>query len=79
MTVKRYSFGICSWCFPADQETACGLAAEIGLDGMEIDIGAIEDGLPLADPDRQRLDSSGELLSGWRRYDRRGFYSRTRP
>ena len=54
MTVKRYSFGICSWCFPADQETACGLAAEIGLDGMEIDIGAIEDGLPLADPDRQR-------------------------
>jgi len=54
MTEKRYSFGICSWYFPVDQEAACKLAAEIGLDGMEIDIGAVEDGLPLADPERQK-------------------------
>lgn len=46
MTVKRYSFGICSWCIPTDQEAACGRAAEIGLDGMEIDLGSVEDGCP---------------------------------
>lgn len=50
----RYSFGICSWCLPADQETACGMAAQIGLDGIEVDLGKVEDGLPLSVPENQR-------------------------
>ncbi len=50
----RFTFGICSWCLPSDQETACGMAAEIGLDGMEVDIGLYEAGLPLSLPENQQ-------------------------
>ena len=41
--------GICHWSIPDRQgEAGLALAAQVGLDGVELDMGSYEDGLPLS-------------------------------
>ncbi len=40
--------GICAWSLPIDGPYAAKLAAEIGLDGIQLDIGPYERGFPLS-------------------------------
>ncbi|MCF7947508.1 MAG: sugar phosphate isomerase/epimerase [Spirochaetia bacterium] len=40
--------GICAWSLPIEGPYACKLASEIGLDGIQLDIGPYERGFPLS-------------------------------
>lgn len=41
--------GIAEWCSPIQGPMACRMAAELGLDGVELDLGEARRGLPLSD------------------------------
>lgn len=59
--LERFKFGICSWSLPAKNivET-CKLSHEIGLEGIELDLGKLEEGLPLSQPEmQQKLKEEG--------------------
>lgn len=49
MTEKRFNYGVCIWNLPKTGPEACFQAAEFGLEGVELDMGSLEDGLPLTD------------------------------
>ncbi|MFJ7724608.1 sugar phosphate isomerase/epimerase family protein [Neobacillus sp. NPDC097160] len=40
--------GICQWSLPIDGPHACKLAAQLGIDGIQLDIGGYERGFPLS-------------------------------
>jgi sugar phosphate isomerase/epimerase len=42
--------GICEWAFPLPGPYGCKIAAELGLEGMELDLGSYEQGFPLSNP-----------------------------
>ena len=51
MTLK---LGICGWSIPAEGAAArIQMAAELGLGAVELDMGKVEDGLPLSKPEVQ--------------------------
>ena len=58
--MSRFRFGLCEWCSPVMGPAVCRLAAEAGLDGVELNIGDIQRSLPLSDARVQRyyLDAS---------------------
>jgi sugar phosphate isomerase/epimerase len=41
-------FGICHWSFPLEGPYACKIAAQLGLQGMELDLGDYERNFPLS-------------------------------
>ena len=49
-----YQIGACAWGFPMQGPYAVKAAAELGLDGLELDFGAYEDSYPLSVPTVQR-------------------------
>jgi len=56
MTDKKYYFGICEWCLPAQGPLAIRMAAEAGLDGIQIgDLGGAGTGFPLLDERMQDI------------------------
>ncbi|OUN00291.1 MAG: hypothetical protein BAA02_02130 [Paenibacillaceae bacterium ZCTH02-B3] len=58
----RYRLGICQWSVDAEGADICRFAAELGLEGVQLEIGTYEDGFPLSRPSVQRefLDSASE-------------------
>ena len=42
-----YKYGICSWCLPKGEDP-CLTASKLSLDGIELDLGNYEQGLPLS-------------------------------
>ena len=52
MNEKR--IGIAEWCSPIQGPMACRMAAELGLDGVELDLGEARRCLPLSDPGVQK-------------------------
>jgi sugar phosphate isomerase/epimerase len=44
----KMKFGICEWACPLDGPYACKIAAQLGLDGIELDLGGYERNFPLA-------------------------------
>ena len=52
--MKKYRFAICEWCSPVAGPDVCRLAAEAGLEGVELNIGDIRRNLPLSDARIQR-------------------------
>jgi len=51
---ERYKLGICQWCMPIEGPYACKLAAELGFEGMQLEIGSYERGFPLSRPSVQQ-------------------------
>lgn len=50
MIDKKYYFGVCEWCLPAQGPLAIRMASEAGLDGIQIgDLGGAGTGFPLLD------------------------------
>lgn len=47
--MKKYRFGIAEWCVPVAGPAICRMAAEAGLDGVELNLGEFEHNLPLTD------------------------------
>ena len=47
--MKGIHVGIAEWCSPIPGPAACRMAAEFGLDGVELDLGELRRGLPLSD------------------------------
>ncbi|MFL0498673.1 sugar phosphate isomerase/epimerase family protein [Priestia megaterium] len=47
---KKIKLGICHWSLPIEGPHACKLAAELGFDGMQLDIGPAERGFSLSLP-----------------------------
>jgi sugar phosphate isomerase/epimerase len=47
---EKIRVGICEWAFPLAGPYGCKVAAEAGLDGMELDLGSYELGFPLSNP-----------------------------
>ncbi len=45
-----FRLGICMWGFPMQGPTGVRIAAEMGFEGAEIDLGPYENGYPLANP-----------------------------
>lgn len=45
-----FKIGIVEWAFPCPGPYGLKLAAQLGLEGMELDFGAYEDGFPLSNP-----------------------------
>ena len=52
--MNQIKAGICEWVSPVTGPGVCRVAAEAGLDGVELDIGSCERGLPLSDAVVQR-------------------------
>lgn len=44
----KIKFGICEWACPLDGPYVCKIAAQLGLDGIELDLGDYERNFPLA-------------------------------
>ena len=47
--MKKYQFGIAEWCVPVAGPAICRMAAEAGLDGVELCLDGYEHNLPLTD------------------------------
>ena len=62
MIHKRYRLGICQWSVEAEGPDICRFAAELGLEGVQLEIGTCEDGFPLSRPSVQRefMESAAE-------------------
>ena len=45
--MPRFRIGACEWSFPPIGPSVCRLAAEAGLDGVELDMGGMHDGMKL--------------------------------
>ncbi len=54
MSDKRFKYGICIWNLPVEGPAACIQAVEYGLQGVELDMGNWEEGLPLRNPELQQ-------------------------
>ena len=52
MNVK---LGVCHWSCPIDGPYALKMAAELGLEGVQLDIGSYERGFPLSVPSIQKV------------------------
>lgn len=46
--MKDVKFGICQWSFPLDGPYACRIASQLGLEGIELDLGDYERNFPLS-------------------------------
>ena len=59
--------GIAEWCSPVPGPAACRVAAEAGLDGVELDLGELRHGLPLSDAGVRRywLDAQQKYAVGF--------------
>ena len=44
----KNKIGVCAWSLPIDGPCTAKLAAELGFDGLQLDIGAYERGFPLS-------------------------------
>lgn len=53
--MKKLQFGIADWCVPVAGPTICRVAAEVGLDGVELNLGEFAHNLPLTDPHVRKL------------------------
>ncbi|WP_059105779.1 sugar phosphate isomerase/epimerase family protein [Shouchella shacheensis] len=51
----KVRIGICHWSLPVEGPAACELAAELGFEGIQLDIGQAEKGFPLALPYVQEM------------------------
>lgn len=49
ISMGKYQFAIAEWCVPVAGPAICRLAAEAGLDGVELNLGAFAHNLPLTD------------------------------
>ncbi|MFP7223924.1 sugar phosphate isomerase/epimerase family protein [Priestia filamentosa] len=47
---NKIKLGICEWSLPIEGPYACKIAAELGLDGVQLDIGKYERGFSLSSP-----------------------------
>lgn len=45
--MARNKIGICQWSLPVDGPWGCKLASELGLDGIQLDVGPYERGFPM--------------------------------
>lgn len=45
--MKRLKYGVCQWCIPGDGMYAARLASMAGWDGVQLDLGTYERGMPL--------------------------------
>jgi sugar phosphate isomerase/epimerase len=45
---KKIKIGVCEWAFPLPGPYSCKIAAELGLEGIELDLGSYEQGFPLS-------------------------------
>jgi sugar phosphate isomerase/epimerase len=45
---RKIKIGICEWAFPLAGPYSCKIAAALGLEGIELDLGSYEQGFPLA-------------------------------
>jgi len=45
--MKKIKYGICSWAFPVNGPHSCKIAAELGLEGIELDLGEYSRNFPL--------------------------------
>lgn len=52
--MSEIRIGIAEWCSPVPGPAACRVAAECGLDGVELDLGELRHDLPLSDADVRR-------------------------
>ena len=50
----KFRFAIADWCVPVSGPDVCRMAAEAGLDGVELNLGEFEHNLPLTDPHVRR-------------------------
>ena len=50
----KFRFAIADWCIPVSGPDVCRMAAEAGLDGVELNLGEFEHNLPLTDPHVRR-------------------------
>ncbi len=48
--MEKYQFAIADWCAPVAGPAICRMAAEVGLDGVELNLGDFAHNLPLTDP-----------------------------
>lgn len=46
--MKDIKFGICQWSFPIEGPYACRIASQLGLEGIELDLGDYERNFPLS-------------------------------
>ena len=65
--MKDIRIGIAEWCSTVPGPCACRVAAECGLDGVELDLGELRHGLPLSDAGVQRhwLDAQQRYAVGF--------------
>ena len=65
--MKKYLFGIAEWCVPVAGPAVCRMAAEAGLDGIELNLGLFEHNLPLTDAHVRRyyLDAQQKFGVGF--------------
>jgi sugar phosphate isomerase/epimerase len=45
---SKIKIGICEWSFPLPGPYSCKIVSELGLDGIQIDLGSYEQGFPLS-------------------------------
>jgi sugar phosphate isomerase/epimerase len=50
LVIGKYRIGICEWSLPIDGPYACRLVGELGLQGMQLDVGPYERGFPKSRP-----------------------------
>ncbi len=48
--MSQRRIAICQWCAPVEGPAVCRFAAEAGLNGVELDIGSLDQGMPMTDP-----------------------------
>ena len=48
--MSQRRIAICQWCAPVEGPAVCRFAAEAGLNGVELDIGPLDQGMPMTDP-----------------------------
>ena len=50
----RYKIGICQWSVSVEGPDICRYAADLGLEGVQLEIGTVENGFPLSRPSVQQ-------------------------
>ncbi|MBR5869097.1 MAG: sugar phosphate isomerase/epimerase [Clostridia bacterium] len=48
--MSQRNIAICQWCAPSAGSDVCRFAAEAGVNGVELDIGPLDQGMPMTDP-----------------------------
>jgi sugar phosphate isomerase/epimerase len=62
--MKQIKIGVCQWAFPLEGPYSCIVASQLGLEGVELELGEYEHNFPLANNTIQRIYN--EIREEWK-------------